>query len=48
MTKRDDLFIIRSAQSEDAELRRLCRQGTERYIAALIKAGYLQAPRKVA
>jgi hypothetical protein len=48
MTKKDDLFTIRSAQAEAGELRRLCREGTERYLNALIKAGYLQAPRKVA
>jgi hypothetical protein len=39
MTKREP--IIRSAQYEDAELRRQCREGTERYRLALIKAGHM-------
>jgi hypothetical protein len=41
MTKREP--IIRSAQYEDAELRRQCREGTERYRLALIKAGHMTA-----
>jgi hypothetical protein len=39
MTKREP--IIRSAQYEDAELRRQCREGTERYRLALIQAGHM-------
>jgi hypothetical protein len=43
MTKREP--IIRSAQYEDAELRRQCREGTERYLLALIKAGHMTTKR---
>jgi hypothetical protein len=43
MTKREP--IIRSAQYEDAELRRQCREGTERYRLALIQAGHMTTKR---
>jgi fructose-1,6-bisphosphatase/inositol monophosphatase family enzyme len=41
MTQTDDRANIRSAQAEEAEIRRLCREGSERYQLALIAAGYL-------
>ena len=43
MTKRDDKLRIKGAQTEADELRRKCLEGTERYAAALVAAGYLPA-----
>ena len=48
MTKYDDRECIRGAAYDEAELRKQCREGTERYLQALIAAGYLSAPRKAA
>ena len=48
MTKYDDRECIRGAAYDEAELRKQCREGTERYLQALIAAGYLPAPRKAA
>jgi hypothetical protein len=40
MTQYDDKSRIRSAGADDAEFRRQCLEGTDRYIQALIAAGY--------
>jgi hypothetical protein len=48
MTKHDDKGQIRGAQADEAELRRHCLQGSEKYRAALIAAGFLLAPRVAA
>jgi hypothetical protein len=38
MTKYDDRERIRSAAADDAEFRRQCREGTDKYAEALIAA----------
>jgi hypothetical protein len=43
VTKTDDRYHIRSAASDDAELRRHCIEGAERYRKALIIVGYIPA-----
>ena len=48
MTQYDDRECIRGAAYDEAELRKQCREGTERYLQALIAGGYLLAARKAA
>ena len=48
MTQYDDRECIRGAAYDEAELRKQCREGTERYLQALIAGGYLPAVRKAA
>ena len=48
MTPLDDREHIHGARYDEAELRKQCREGNHKYLAALIAAGYLPAPRRAA
>jgi hypothetical protein len=48
MTALDDREHIYSADADEAQLRRKCREGTDKYAEALLAAGYIPAERRAA
>jgi hypothetical protein len=48
VTKLDDREHIHGARYDEAAVRKQCLEGTDKYCAALIAAGYLPAARRAA